>query len=472
MVPRPRSVRGSGAFVGKGEGVVAREPTVTVIGGGLAGCEAAWQLARRGVAVRLVEMKPGRYSPAHRSPHLAELVCSNSLKAMGLHQASGLLQEELRRLGSLILESALAHRVAAGQALAVDRERFAWEVTERLGVDPLIRIVREEAREVPREGHTIVATGPLTSDALAEDLRRLTGSEALYFYDAMAPIVEGDSIDRTVAFAASRYGKGGDDYLNCPMTREEFERFYEALVSAGTVPTREFEEERVFQACQPIETLAARGPKTLLFGPMKPVGLVDPRTGRRPYAVVQLRREDAAGERWNLVGFQTKLRYPEQERVFRLIPGLGNARFHRLGSLHRNTYVDGPRILDRYLRIRRHPWIQLAGQITGVEGYLESAAMGLWAGLNLALRLQGRTPEPPPPETALGALLTHVTASPGRPYEPMNVNFGLLPPLGIRVRDKRRVKEEKARRAQEALARWLDRWVREPRLGEGAPAGA
>ncbi len=432
---------------------------VTVIGGGLAGSEAAWQLARRGVRVRLYEMKPVRFSPAHRSPHLAELVCSNSLKAMGLAQASGLLQEELRRLGSLVLEAALMHRVPAGQALAVDRERFAREVTRRLEAEPLVEIVREEVEQVPRDALVIVATGPLTSDALAGDLRTLTGSEALYFYDAMAPIVDGDSIDRNVAFPASRYGKGGDDYLNCPMTEEEFERFYQALVSARTVPTRDFEEERVFQACQPIETLAARGPKTLLFGPMKPVGLVDPRTGKRPYAVVQLRREDAAGERWNLVGFQTKLAYPEQERVFRLIPGLENARFHRLGSLHRNTYVDGPRLLDRYLRLRRYPWIQLAGQITGVEGYLESAAMGLWAGLNLALRLEGRTPDPPPPETAVGALVEHVAASPRRPFEPMNINFGLLPPLERRVRDKRKMREAKAARALEALEAWKARFL-------------
>ncbi len=432
---------------------------VEVIGGGLAGAEAAWQLAGRGVRVRLFEMRPARLTPAHRTAHLAELVCSNSLKAMGLGQASGLLQEELRRLGSVILEAALAHRVPAGQALAVDRERFARAVTERLEAHPGIEIVREEVTRVPRDREVIVATGPLTSDALAEDLAEITGAESLYFYDAMAPIVEGDSIDRSVAFAASRYGKGGDDYLNCPMTREEFERFYEALVSAETVPTRDFEEERVFQACQPIETLAAKGPKTLLFGPMKPVGLEDPRTGRRPYAVVQLRREDAAGERWNLVGFQTKLRYPEQERVFRLIPGLERARFHRLGSLHRNTYVDGPRLLDRYLRLRRHPWIQLAGQITGVEGYLESAAMGLWAGLNLALRRAGRTPDPLPAETAVGALVEHVVASPAKRFEPMNMNFGLLPPLGVRIRDKKKVKEAKAARALEALDAWRARWL-------------
>lgn len=432
---------------------------VTVVGGGLAGCEAAWQLARRGWSVVLREMKPERFSPAHRSPLLAELVCSNSLKATGLAQASGLLQEELTRLDSLLLAAARAHRVPAGQALAVDREPFARSVTERLAAEPAVRVERGEVVAVPESGPVIVATGPLTAPALAEALGELTGSEALYFYDAMAPIVEGDSIDRSVAFAASRYGKGGDDYLNCPLDRDQFERFYEALTGARTVATREFEEERVFQACQPIETLAARGPKTLLFGPMKPVGLEDPRTGRRPHAVVQLRREDAEGERWNLVGFQTKLAYPEQERVFRLIPGLEGAVFHRLGSLHRNTFVDGPRLLDRYLRLRKAPWIQLAGQLTGVEGYLESAAMGLWAGLNLALRLAGRTPDPVPPESAFGSLVTHVTASPAKSFEPMNMNFGLLPPLGVRMRDKKKVKEEKARRAVAALDAWRERWL-------------
>lgn len=435
-----------------------REP-VRIAGGGLAGCEAAWQLARRGVAVRLFEMRPVRTTPAHRGPWLAELVCSNSLKAEGLGQASGLLHEELRRLGSLLLEVAQAHRVPAGQALAVDREGFAREATARLAAEPLVEIVREEVTAAVGEDHTILATGPLTSDSLAASLGALTGAGSLYFYDAMAPIVEGDSVDRSVAFAASRYGKGGDDYLNCPFTREEFERFYEALTSARTVPTRDFEEERVFQACQPIETLAAKGPKTLLFGPMKPVGLDDPRTGRRPYAVVQLRREDAEGQRWNLVGFQTKLAHPEQERVFRLIPGLASARFHRLGSLHRNTFVDGPKILDRYLRLRKTPWVQLAGQLTGVEGYVESAGSGLWAGLNLALRLEGRTPDPLPPETALGALVEHAAASPTRPFQPMNVNFGLLPPLGVKIRDKKKVKEEKARRALEALDAWQARWA-------------
>ncbi|MBI5015250.1 MAG: methylenetetrahydrofolate--tRNA-(uracil(54)-C(5))-methyltransferase (FADH(2)-oxidizing) TrmFO [Deltaproteobacteria bacterium] len=435
------------------------EGPILVLGGGLAGCEAAWQLASAGIDVRLVEMKPVRFSPAHVSPLLGELVCSNSLKSEGPGQASGLLQEEMRRLGSLVLEAAAAHRVPAGHALAVDREAFARYLTDVLESHPRVTLVRAEACEVPRRAPSIVATGPLSSDALAADLARLTGSDALYFYDAVAPIVEGDSLDLSSAFGASRYGKGGEgDYLNCPLSREEFDVFCAALLAGEKVPTRAFEEERVFQACQPIEVLAARGPKTLLFGPMKPVGLEDPRTGRRPYAVVQLRREDAAGERWNLVGFQTKLTYPEQERVFRLIPALREARFCRLGSLHRNTYVDGPRLLDRYLRLRRSPWTQLAGQITGVEGYLESAATGLWAGLNLARRLAGCTPDPLPPETAVGALVSHVTASPTRPFEPMNMNFGLLPPLGVNIRDKAKVKEEKAARALRALEGWKEAW--------------
>jgi methylenetetrahydrofolate--tRNA-(uracil-5-)-methyltransferase len=431
---------------------------VVVIGGGLAGCEAAWQLSRRGFGVRLVEMKPVRFSPAHESPLLGELVCSNSLKATGLGQASGLLHEELRRLGSLVLSCAEETRVPAGQALAVDRRAFAECVTARLESDPQVELVREEATEIPA-GHSIVATGPLTSEPLARELCARTGEESLYFYDAVAPIVEGESIDRSAAYLGSRYGKGGDDYLNCPLTREEFDRFYTALTEAEVVPARAFEEERVFQACQPIEVLAAKGPKTLLFGPMKPVGLEDPTHGRRPHAVLQLRREDAAGERWNLVGFQTKLTYSEQERVFRLIPALREARFHRFGSLHRNTYVDGPKLLDRYLRLRKTPWVQLAGQLTGVEGYVESAASGLWAGLNLALRLSGRTPDPLPPESGMGALLEHVTASPTHPFEPMNMNFGLLPPLGVRVRDKVKAKEAKASRALEALERWSGRWL-------------
>jgi len=433
---------------------------VTVIGGGLAGVEAAWKLARLGVETRLFEMKPVKFSPAHKSAAFAELVCSNSLKAMGEGQASGLLQQEMLRLGSLVLEAAVKTRVPAGQALAVDREAFSSYITEKIESEPLIEILREEVCEIPEETHVVIATGPLTSDAMAESLAALTGDESLYFYDAMAPIIEGDSIDRTIAFEASRYGKGEPDYLNCPMTEEEFNRFYQELIEAKVAPTRNFEKERVFQACQPIETLAAKGPKTLLFGCMKPVGLEDPRTGRRPHAVVQLRREDKDGERWNMVGMQTKLAYGEQKRVFRLIPGLESAEFHRLGALHRNTYVNGPKLLDRYLRLRKQPWIQLAGQITGVEGYLESAAAGLWAGLNLGLRINGTTPDPLPPETAVGALINHASGgSDSKKFEPMNMNFGILPALPVRVRDKKKMRLEKASRALDRLDEWTARWL-------------
>ncbi len=428
---------------------------VHVAGAGLAGVEAALQLSRRGIRVKLYEMKPARFSPAHSNPDLAELVCSNSLKSEGLGQASGLLQEELRALGSIVIGTAEKCRVAAGQALAVERGEFSRLITEAVEAEEGIELIREEFCTLPADAHTIIATGPLGSECIGEELKRLTGDEGLYFYDAMAPIIDGETIDTSVAFAASRYDKGGPDYLNCPMTREEFDRFFAELVSARKVATRNFEEERVFQACQPIEVLAAKGDKTLLFGPMKPVGLIDPRSGNRPHAVVQLRREDPEGRLWNMVGFQTKLAYPEQERVFRLIPGLENAAFHRLGSLHRNTFIDGPRHLDAYLRMRKSPWVQLAGQITGVEGYLESAAMGLWAGLNLALRLTGRTPSPPPELCGIGALVKHVYANPAKKYEPMNMNFGILPPLGERMRDKKAAKLKRAERALTALESWI-----------------
>jgi methylenetetrahydrofolate--tRNA-(uracil-5-)-methyltransferase len=436
------------------EGFDAGAP-VLVAGGGLAGVEAALQLARRGVKVRLSEMKPGSYSKAHKSPDLAELVCSNSLKSMGLGQASGLLQEEMRLLGSAVIDAAFENRVAAGQALAVDRARFSRLLTEMVEKEPLIELVREEVSGIPRDRYSIIATGPLTSAPLAKSIEGITGSGELYFYDAMAPIIDGETIDEAVAFRASRYGKGGDDYLNCPMNKEEFDLFFDELLKAQKVPTKDCEEERVFSACQPIEVIAESGSKTLRFGPMKPVGLVDPRTGERPWAAVQLRREDAEGQRWSMVGFQTKLVYGEQERVFRLIPGLEKAQFYRLGSLHRNTYVDGPKVLDGYLRLRKAPWVSLAGQITGVEGYLESAAMGIWAGLNLALRLTGRTPPIPPVETALGALINHVTHSPGKKFEPMNMNFGILPPLGTRMRDKEESKRLRSERALGGLENWM-----------------
>lgn len=434
--------------------------TVVVIGGGLAGVEAAWKLAQLGVKTRLYEMKPFRFSPAHKSQDFAELVCSNSFKAMGLGQASGLLQEELKCLDSLIMEAALKNQVAAGQALAVNRHAFSSFITEKINSNQFIEVVREEAEKIPENVHVVIATGPLTSDAMAKSILAFTGNESLYFYDAMAPILEGDSIDRSIAFEASRYGKGEPDYLNCPMTEGEFNRFYGELLSAKLAPTRNFEEERVFQACQPIETLAAKGPKTLLFGPMKPVGLDDPRTGKRPHAVVQLRREDEAGERWNMVGMQTKLAHGEQKRIFRLIPGLENVEFHRLGSLHRNTYVNGPVLLDRYFRLRKSPWIQLAGQITGVEGYLESASAGLWAGLNLGLRVNGVTPDPLPAETAIGSLVNYASSANIKRFEPMNINFGILPALPVRIRDKKQMRLEKSNRAMAQLCAWKNHWLK------------
>lgn len=412
-------------------------------------------LSRFGVRVILWEMKPVKYSPAHMNPDFAELVCSNSFKSKGLAQASGLLQEEMKKLGSGVLEAAERTAVAAGQALAVDRVEFSRIITERISSDPMIEIVRGEFAILPENMHSIIATGPLGSEKASALLADLTGGEGLYFYDAMAPIIDGASIDREKAFFASRYGKGGDDYLNCPFTKEEFDRFFEALVQAEKVPARQFEEEKVFNACQPIEKLAESGDGTLRFGPMKPVGLIDPRTGKRPWAVLQLRREDTEGALWNMVGFQTKLKHGEQERVFRMIPGLENAVFHRLGSLHRNTYVDGPKLLDSQLRLRKKPWVQLAGQITGVEGYLESAAMGLWAGINLGMRMNGVTPDAPPGDTALGALVTHVSHAPGLKFEPMNMNFGLLPALGVHMKDKAASKLLRSERALKSLETWL-----------------
>ena len=358
-------------------------PPITVIGGGLAGSEAAWQAARQGVRVRLYEMKPQKFSPAHQSPLLGELVCSNSLRADSRESAVGLLKEEMRRLDSLIMAAATATRVPAGKALAVDRGEFAAHITRVLTAEPLIEIIREEVEAPDPETTTIIATGPLTSEPLAESIARLTGKAQLHFYDAIAPIVAAESIDLQKAFRASRYG-AGDDYLNCPFSETEYATFYEALTSAEQVPLKSFEEPRYFEGCLPVEIMAARGFRTLLFGPMKPVGLVDPKTGRQPFAVVQLRAENREGTLYNLVGFQTKLKYGAQERVFRLIPGLASAEFVRLGSIHRNTFIHAPGILSVYLNFLHYPQIFLAGQISGVEGYVESAAMGMLAGINAA----------------------------------------------------------------------------------------
>lgn len=431
---------------------------VSIIGAGLAGCEAAWQLSRRGIPVRLLEQKPERRTPAQNSDQLAELVCSNSFRSSNTMNAVGLLKEEMAAAGSLILWAATQSRVPAGDALAVDRDRFAALVTETIRAQPGITLVEGEATELPDDGPVIVATGPLTSDRLAERIGALTGESSLYFYDSIAPIVEDESIDREIVYAASRYGKGdGDDYLNCPMDREQYQVFYDALCAAERVPLREFEKPRYFEGCLPIEIMAERGVDTLRYGPMKPVGLPDPRTGKDPYAVVQLRRENVAGTAWNLVGFQTKLKYPEQLRVFRLVPGLESVSFLRMGSIHRNTFIHSPSLLDANNRLRSDPRIRFAGQITGVEGYVESTASGLLTSLYLAAELQGDSLASPPPETALGAMMSHVHGPGGKDYQPHNIHFGLFPPLGRKLR-KRERKAAYGERARDHLSAWLDRW--------------
>ena len=435
---------------------------VTVIGGGLAGSEATWQLIRRGVRVRLYEMRPRKLTPAHRTGKLAELVCSNSLRSKEITSAVGLLKEEMRRLGSLIMEAALASEVPAGKALAVDRELFAAYVTRRLEEHPLVEIVREEVSRIPPEGLVIVATGPLTSEALAQDLKRLTGEDYFHFYDAIAPIVYADSIDWDRVFRADRYGKGEGAYVNCPLTREEYERFVEELLQAEKVPLKDFEEPRYFEGCLPIEVMAERGRDTLRFGPMKPKGLIDPRTGREPYAVVQLRPENREGTLYNMVGFQTKLKYREQERVFRLIPGLEHAEFARYGSIHRNSFVCAPRVLKPTLQLRSCERVFLAGQITGVEGYVESTAMGLIAGINAARLIRGLAPVVPPPETAHGALIRYLMeADPGH-FQPMNINWGLFPPLASDSGRRRKLpKRERYRLLAERALQALEKWLRE-----------
>lgn len=410
---------------------------VIVIGGGLAGSEAAWQLANRGFKVDLYEMRPHKMTPAHRTGLLAELVCSNSLGAEPLDKPLGLLKEELRRLGSLILSCAYETRVPAGGSLAVSRDDFARLVTERIESHPNIKLIREEVTEIP-DGPVIIATGPLTSDALAARIQELIGEEYLYFYDAIAPIVTYESIDMTRAFRASRYGKGGEDYINCPMTREEYYRFVDALVQAETIELRSFEKEdpKFFEACLPIEVIAKRGREALAFGPLRPVGLIDPRTGQQPYAVVQLRQDDAAGTLYNLVGFQTNLKWGEQERVFRLIPGLEKAEFVRYGQMHRNTFINSPKLLLPTLQFKHRPDLFFAGQITGSEGYVGSTATGLVAGLNMARLLRGEEPLVFPPTTMIGALCRYITDPRLKEFQPMKANFGLLPPLERKIRKK------------------------------------
>lgn len=410
---------------------------VTVVGAGLAGCEAAWQLARRGIPVRLCEMKPEKRSPAHHCDDFAELVCSNSLRSDQLENAVGLLKEEMRRLGSLILACADKTRVEAGGALAVDREGFSRAVTEAIRDNPLIAVEAGEVTEIP-SGTVIVATGPLTSDVLAEAAHVfLGGRDELHFFDAAAPLVTAGSIDMEKAFFASRYDKGTADYINCPMDRPQYEAFLAALITAREAKVHGFEDRNVFEGCMPVEVMGRRGADTLRYGPLKPRGLRDPKTGKEPYAVVQLRRDNAAGSVYNLVGFQTHLAFPEQRRVFSMIPGLERAEFVRYGVMHRNTYLDAPRLLDRYYRVRCAPRVMFAGQVTGVEGYVESAASGLLAGLELSRRLRGLPPLDFPPETAIGALANYISNPAVTDFQPMNVNFGIMPPLGERVKGKR-----------------------------------
>jgi len=444
---------------------------VTIAGGGLAGSEAAWQLARRGISVTLYEMRPVRPTPAHKTDRLAELVCSNSLKSNSPASASWLLKEELRRAGSLLIKLAGECAVPGGAALAVDRERFSECVTQAVGEHPLITLRREELGEIPTQGLVLIATGPLTSEALACSLQLLTGSENLAFYDAISPIVDAETVDRDRLFVASRYGKGsGDDYLNCPLNEAEYRAFYEAVRGAETVQAHDFEGLNYFEACLPIEELARRGYDTLRFGPMKPVGLADPRTGKQPFAVVQLRAENLRFSSYNLVGFQNHLRFPEQARILRMIPGLEQAEFLRFGQIHRNTYLNAPRLLEADLRLRAAPNVFVAGQLCGVEGYVECIATGFLAGVALAQQVARGDFTPPPRATALGSLVYYAShANPGN-YQPANISFDLLPPLEdlprAITRDRR---ARRARQCERALAE-LERWLRELCRGEVGPA--
>jgi methylenetetrahydrofolate--tRNA-(uracil-5-)-methyltransferase len=425
--------------------------TVRVIGAGLAGSEAAWQIARRGHRVELYEMRPQRPTPVHKTGDFAELVCSNTFKSDSLDTATGLLKEEMRRCGSLILKVADATRIPAGTALAVDRERFAREVTRALEAVDSIRIFREEVRALPKEGIVIVATGPLVSEALSEEIGRFTGRRHLYFFDAVSPIVEAESIDLSKVFRAARYGKGDGDYLNCPLDEETYHRFLDAVLGGAVVPRHEFEGTGFFEGCLPIEEMARRGRDTLRFGPMKPVGLVDPRTGRRPYAVVQLRQDNAAAGHFNMVGFQNSLRWGEQERIFRILPGLEKASFVRLGMIHRNSYINAPAVLLPTFQARRRKDLFFAGQVSGVEGYLESAASGLMAGIHAARLADGAEPLPFPAATALGSLGRYISGADVENYQPTNIAFGLLPSLSPPVRDKRKRHEAMIRRALDDL---------------------
>ncbi len=441
---------------------------VNVIGGGLAGVESAWQAARAGAEVRLFEMRPHKQTPAHRTDKLAEIVCSNSLKSDEFGSAPYLLKEELRRAGSLVMEIASATRVPAGAALAVDRQKFAERITQEIESNPNIELVREEATEIPGDEITIIATGPLSSETLTAEIMKLTGSDQLYFYDAIAPIVAADSVDRSIAFPAARYGKGGDDYLNCPFNPDQYAIFYDALINAQSVPLQRFEDTRWFESCLPIEELARRGVDTLRFGPMKPVGLTDPRSGCQPYAAVQLRQENLMADAYSLVGFQNHLRYGEQARVLRLIPGMERAEFLQLGQIHRNTYICSPRVLAATMQMRARPNIFFAGQITGVEGYVESVAMGWLAGVNAARLASGVDLIRAPRLSATGALARYVSQAQTKNFQPVNITFALLEPLTDDER--RRVRRKRDRHELQvtlALKEW-DSWLQENQNRESA----
>ncbi|PYV59122.1 MAG: methylenetetrahydrofolate--tRNA-(uracil(54)-C(5))-methyltransferase (FADH(2)-oxidizing) TrmFO [Acidobacteria bacterium] len=440
---------------------------VKVIGAGLAGSEAAWQLARRGVPVELYEMRPVRTTPAHQTSDFAELVCSNSLKSESENTAPWLLKEEMRRMGSLLLEIARECAVPAGHALAVDRAQFSARVTEAISREPLIQIRREEVIKINEDEITIIATGPLTSDALAEEIARLSTAgvartgvsdphKQLYFYDSISPIVEADSIDMSKVYLAARYDKGSADYINCPMSKEEYDRFYDAMISADSVEAKEWEKLNYFESCLPIEEIARRGRHTLRFGPMKPVGLKDPRTGNQPYAVVQLRQENLRAESYNLVGFQNHLKFGEQARVLRLIPGLESARFLRYGQIHRNTYINSPVLLTPTLQMKAHPNVLFAGQICGVEGYVESIATGTLAGIHAAALVSGETPKAPPRTTALGALMHYITNADPKKFQPANITFDLLPPLEKKIRDRQLRHKMQCAMALQELRTWLN----------------
>ncbi len=428
-----------------------KERVITIIGGGLAGSEAAHQVTKFGLKVRLFEMRPENPTPTHKTSYLGELVCSNSLKSDSLENASGLLKEEMRKLDSIVIKAADKTRVPAGKALAVDRTEFSKYLTTRLEENPLIEIVREEVKEIPASlnGPIIIATGPLTSDSLSEEIRRVTSSSHFYFYDAISPIIDAETIDYGKVFRASRYGKGEEDegdYINCPLSEDEYYRFIEEILNAEKVETRDFEKALYFESCLPIEVMAERGRDTLRFGPMKPIGLTEPITGKTPFAVVQLRMENKDSTMYNMVGFQTKLTYPGQRRIFRMIPGLENAEFMRYGSVHRNTYINSPKLLHPALQLKGNELIFFAGQIVGVEGYVESAAMGIIAGINAARISMEATPITPPPETAIGALIRYITDQSVKDFQPMNINFGLFPPLpsGVPKSQRRRLIVERA----------------------------